>query len=181
MIFTPTSLSGVFIIEPKVIADHRGYFMEVYREELFKEAGISKPFIQDNQSSSLKGTLRGLHIQKSPKGQGKLVRCIRGRIFDVAVDVRPNSPTFKQWVGVELSDTNKKMLYIPPDCAHGFYVLSDVAEMLYKCSDSYAPTLERTLKWDDPSIGIKWPIDETPLILSEKDQKGLALKDFMAS
>lgn len=180
MKINPTSLPGVYVIEPKRFGDHRGYFMELYREDLFREFGISTPFVQDNQSSSVKGTLRGLHLQRAPKGQAKLVRAVSGSIFDVAVDVRPDSPTYKQWFGIELSAENHKMLYLPADFAHGFYVQSDHAEIHYKVSDTYSPEHERTLLWNDPSIGIQWPLSKTP-ILSEKDKNGLSLKDFICS
>ena len=175
--FTQTKLNGTFIIEPTVFGDNRGYFMETYNYKDFAEAGLSMKFVQDNQSASSKGVLRGLHFQtKHP--QGKLVRVLRGSVFDVAVDIIPNSPTFGQWVGVELSAENKKQLYIPAGFAHGFLVLSDYAEFAYKCTDFYDPTGEGGLIWNDPDIGIEWPDTGCEVNLSEKDKKNITFKEY---
>lgn len=171
-----TDLPGVVILEPRVFADARGFFQEVYQHEKYAAAGVSASFVQDNYSRSAKGTLRGLHFQVE-HAQGKLVQCLRGEIFDVAVDLRRGSPTFGKWAGVVLSDTNHRQLYIPPGFAHGFYVLSDLAEMFYKCDDYYFPQHERSLLWSDPAIGIAWPLEGEP-ILSDKDRKGTALSEI---
>ncbi|GJL68050.1 MAG: dTDP-4-dehydrorhamnose 3,5-epimerase [Nitrospirales bacterium] len=169
MKFLPTRLPEVLIVEPDVYRDQRGWFLETYHIQKYQEAGIPLPFVQDNCSSSVRGTLRGLHLQRT-RLQGKLIRVIRGEIFDVAVDIRKGSPTFASWVGVNLSAEDFKQIYIPPGFAHGFCVLSDVAEVEYKCTDVYAPGGEVTIRWDDPRIGIQWPI-ERPL-LSPKDAAG---------
>ena len=161
-------IDGLIIIEPKVFRDSRGLFYEVYSESKYKEQGVPGPFVQDNHSISEKGVLRGLHYQVNP-GQGKLVRVVRGEIFDVAVDIRKSSPTYGNWWGLSLSETNNLQLYIPVGFAHGFCVLSDSAEVLYKCSDYYSPQNERGIIWNDPDLAIDWPI-ENPL-LSEKDIK----------
>ena len=172
-----TSLPGVKIIEPNVFGDHRGWFMETYSEAIFKEAGINLNFVQDNQSfSATKGTLRGLHYQLKPKAQTKLVRCTRGAIFDVTVDIRKGSPTFGKWFGVELTADNKKQLLIPKGFAHGFMTLTDDVEVQYKVDELYAPDCDRGIAWNDPSIGIEWPIDITP-VLSAKDEKAPLLTD----
>ena len=154
--FTQTEIPGVVVIEPQVFGDDRGYFMETYQKDQFAEAGIDKEFVQDNQSRSTRGVLRGLHFQKNHT-QGKLVRVTRGEVFDVAVDCRPNSATFGKWVGVTLSEENKKMFYIPEGFAHGFLVLSDVAEFCYKCTDVYDPTSEGGIPYDDPTVNVQWP------------------------
>lgn len=167
--FIGTDIDGVIIIEPTVFGDSRGYFMETYQNEEFAAAGIKGPFVQDNQSKSTKGVLRGLHFQKEHT-QGKLVRVISGEVFDVAVDCRPNSKTFGKWVGVTLSAENKKQFYIPEGFAHGFLVLSDEAEFTYKCTDYYTPSAEGGVKWDDPEIGIVWPSIDGEIKLSEKDK-----------
>ena len=159
-------IDGLIIIEPKVFRDSRGLFYEVYSESKYKEQGVPARFVQDNHSISEKGVLRGLHYQVKP-GQGKLVRVVRGEIFDVAVDIRKGSPTYGNWWGLSLSETNNLQLYIPVGFAHGFCVLSDSAEVLYKCSDYYSPQSERGIMWNDPDLAIDWPI-ENP-ILSEKD------------
>lgn len=177
MRFTSTDIQDVILIEPQVHGDSRGYFMEVYKKPLFEKNGITEEFVQDNVSSSVKGTLRGLHYQLHPHAQGKLVRVFRGAVFDVAVDIRRGSPTFGRWVGVELSAENKMAMYIPPGCAHGFYVLSETAEFTYKCTSLYAPQDERGIIWNDPDIGIDWPIQDDTPILSEKDKKNPALID----
>lgn len=189
---TKTHIDGLVIIEPKVFGDNRGYFMETYNQEEMANAGLDMVFVQDNQSMSTKGVLRGLHFQKTHP-QGKLVRVIKGRVFDVAVDLRPNSATFGQWYGIELTEENKKQFYIPQGFAHGFLVLSDTAEFCYKCTDFYHPEDEGGLAWNDPKINISWPeiigeyngtpsaegytlTDGTKLNISEKDQKWDVLK-----
>lgn len=174
---TRCDIEGLCVIEPTVFQDERGYFMETYNQNDFREAGLNMVFVQDNQSMSTKGVLRGLHFQKEFP-QGKLVRAVRGAVFDVAVDLRADSETYGKWFGVVLSAENKKQFYIPEGFAHGFLVLSDEAEFAYKCTDFYHPGDEGGVKWDDPEIGIEWPIEEgMQLILSEKDQKWLGLKD----
>lgn len=184
---TKAPIEGLYIIEPTVHGDSRGYFMETYNQHDMEEAGLNMVFVQDNQSMSSKGVLRGLHFQINHP-QGKLVRVIKGRVFDVAVDIREGSPTYLQWFGAELSDENKKQFYISPGFAHGFLVLSDTAEFCYKCTDFYHSNDEGGLAWNDPKIGIKWPEivgkyqgsasaegyslpDGTPLNISDKDQK----------
>lgn len=175
--FTKTSLEGVYIIEPTVFGDERGYFMETYHLGDFKEAGLDVNFVQDNQSKSNKGVLRGLHFQYT-KPQGKLVRAIKGEVFDVAVDLRKDSPTYGQWEGVLLSEENKKQFYIPEGFGHGFLVLSDEAEFTYKCTDFYDAEDEGGILWNDPEIGIEWPLDDiNEVILSEKDKQWKNLKD----
>ncbi|AYD39341.1 dTDP-4-dehydrorhamnose 3,5-epimerase [Clostridium fermenticellae] len=166
-----TNIDGLVIIEMGVFGDNRGYFMETYNEKEFKELGLDMSFVQDNQSKSRKGVLRGLHFQKNHP-QGKLVRVIRGEVFDAAVDLRENSKTFGKWYGVILSEENKKQFYIPEGFAHGFLTLSDEAEFTYKCTDFYHPEDEGGVMWKDTSIDIKWPIkDIKELILSDKDKK----------
>jgi dTDP-4-dehydrorhamnose 3,5-epimerase len=162
----PTSLPGVLIIEPKVFGDDRGFFMETYRADAFRAAGIDAVFVQDNHSRSARGVLRGLHYQE-PNPQGKLVRCTRGALFDVAVDIRHGSPSFGKWFGVELSEANRLMLWIPPGFAHGFCALEDGTDLVYKCTAVYEPASDRAILWNDPDIGIEWPI-ASPL-LSAKD------------
>ncbi len=175
--FQKTDIEGVFIIEPKVFGDNRGYFMETYKYDDFKEAGLDMVFVQDNQSKSKKGVLRGLHFQ-TKHSQGKLVRVIKGEVFDVAVDIRKDSATFGKWVGVKLSDENKKQFYIPEGFAHGFAVLSEEAEFVYKCTDLYHPEFESGIAFNDPEVGIKWPIDGIDeILLSEKDKKWKSLKE----
>ena len=166
MNFTETKLPGVLVVEPPVFRDDRGFFLETYHVEKFAEAGIALPFVQDNHSKSTRGTLRGLHSQWR-KPQGKLVRCIDGEIWDVAVDCRKGSPTYGRWVGETLSSENFKQLWVPPGLLHAFVVLSDTAEVQYKCTDVYDPGYELGVVWDDPDIGIEWPVSEP--ILSEKD------------
>ncbi|MFZ4730977.1 MAG: dTDP-4-dehydrorhamnose 3,5-epimerase [Pirellulales bacterium] len=169
-----TAIPDVLVIEPRVFADSRGLFFESFNERAFAAAvGHDVTFVQDNHSRSTRGVLRGLHAQ-DPQPQGKLVRVVVGAIYDVAVDIRPQSPTFRRWVGVELSAENKRQIWIPPGLSHGFLVLSDTAECLYKTTDYYAPTSERTLAWNDPEIAIAWPL-EAPPILSAKDAAGLPL------
>ncbi len=168
MQFIETELKGAIIIEPKLLEDDRGFFYEFYHREKFLQGGIDIDFVQDNHSSSLKNVLRGLHYQHT-RPQGKLVRATYGKIFDVAVDIDPSSPTYKKWVGIELSAENKTMFYIPPGYAHGFIVLSERAEMQYKCSEMYLPEYDTGIRWNDPEIGIDWPLT-SDLILSEKDK-----------
>ena len=167
----------MILIKPKVFGDDRGFFMETYKKEDFEKAGIKGEFVQDNHSRSRYGVLRGLHFQKEPYAQAKIVRCVRGVIFDVAVDLRRDSPTFGKWVGVILSEFNKHQLYIPRGFAHGFCVLSEVAEVVYKVDNKYAPDYEGGVIWNDEDIGIEWPIDEP--ILSEKDKKWPTLKELI--
>lgn len=173
--FSPLEIPDLILIEPVFFKDERGFFMEIYKYSDFAQAGIKEYFIQDSHSRSKKNVLRGLHYQKYPKAQEKLVQCLKGRIFDVAVDIRIGSPTYRQWVGLELSDENNLMLYIPAAFAHGFVVLSDYAEVIYKCTQEYSPENERGIIWNDPDIGIKWPV-ENP-ILSENDRRLPPLKD----
>ncbi len=176
--FTETKIKGVYIIEPKVFGDNRGYFMETYNKEHFAEAGLTMNFVQDNESSSSKGVLRGLHFQ-TKHTQGKLVRVTKGEVFDVAVDLRKGSPTYGQWEGVVLSAENKKQFYIPEGFAHGFLVLSDHAIFNYKCTDFYCPEGEGGVLWNDPDIGIEWPLEGIDnIILSEKDKVHPTLKDL---
>ncbi|HGF9794575.1 TPA: dTDP-4-dehydrorhamnose 3,5-epimerase [Klebsiella quasipneumoniae] len=171
-----TKIADVKIIEPKVFGDSRGFFLETFEKKRYQEMlNIEYDFVQDNHSRSTKGVLRGLHYQKQ-NAQGKLVRVVRGEVFDVAVDIRPNSPTYGEWQGVILSEENKNQFWIPPGLAHGFLVLSDIADFEYKCTDYYNPGFEGCLIWNDPDVGIKWP-ELTPL-LSEKDQCGKRLKEL---
>lgn len=167
-IFNKTAIEGLYIIEPKVFGDERGYFMETYNQCEFEEAGIRVQFVQDNQSKSRKGVLRGLHFQKQYP-QAKLVRIVSGEVFDVAVDIREGSQTYGKWVGVTLSAENKKQLFIPKGFAHGFLVLSDTAEFTYKCDEFYHPEDEGGIRWDDSTIGIEWPEVEGAVLLSQKD------------
>lgn len=177
-VFNKTKLNGVYIIEPKIFRDERGYFMEIYNKEQFSEAGLNMNFVQDNESRSTKGVLRGLHFQKK-HSQGKLVRVTKGEVFDVAVDLRYGSPTYGKWEGVVLSEENKKQFYIPKGFAHGFLVLSDEAIFNYKCTDYYAPNYEGGIIWNDSNINIKWPLDNIDnVILSDKDKMQLELKDL---
>jgi dTDP-4-dehydrorhamnose 3,5-epimerase len=172
-----TPLKGVVVIEPRVFGDHRGWFMETYSDAKFQEAGIHLKFVQDNQSfSAAKGTLRGLHYQLNPKAQTKLVRCTRGAIFDVAVDIQKGSPTYGKWFGIELTAENKKQLLIPKGFAHGFMTLTEDVEVQYKVDELYAPECDRGILWNDASISIDWPIDIPP-VLSEKDEKAPSLEE----
>jgi dTDP-4-dehydrorhamnose 3,5-epimerase len=168
----PTRIPDVLILEPPVFGDHRGFFMESFNQRVFEDkTGLSLEFVQDNHSRSKQGILRGLHYQiQSP--QGKLIRVVRGEVFDVAVDIRRRSPTFKQWVGVSLSAENHRQVWVPPGFAHGFYVVSDSADVLYKTTDYYAPEHERTLFWQDPTIAVDWPLGDRAPVLSAKDQQG---------
>ena len=171
---TPTAIADVLIIEPRVFGDARGFFYESFNQQAFDKAtGLTLNFVQDNHSRSAKGVLRGLHYQVQ-QPQGKLVRVTRGAVFDVAVDIRKSSPSFGKWVGVELSEDNHRQLWVPPGLAHGFLVLSETADFLYKTTDYYAPEYERCIAWNDPAIGIDWPIEVSPS-LSAKDQGGLPL------
>ena len=163
-----TSIDGVLLLKPKVFGDERGYFVETWQQKRYAELGIDLPFVQDNHSKSTKGILRGLHFQKKHP-QGKLVMVSLGEVFDVAVDIRPNSPTFGKWYGAILSQENQHQLWIPPGLAHGFVVLSDVAHFHYKCTDYYCPGDEGSVRWNDPDLAIKWPYEGTPL-LSAKDE-----------
>lgn len=176
--FIETEIPGVVVIEPTVFGDDRGYFMETYQIDDFAAAGIDKPFVQDNQSRSTKGVLRGLHFQIEHP-QSKLVRVVSGEVFDVAVDLRPDSPTYGKWEGAVLSAENRRQFFVPRGFAHGFLVLSDIAEFCYKCDDVYHPNDEGGLMWNDPEIGIEWPISEgMELVLSEKDKAHPGLKDL---
>lgn len=176
MKFTKTKLDGVVIIEPDVFGDNRGFFMESWNKKKMEEAGFYYDFVQDNHSkSTVKGTLRGIHFQKGKKAQAKLVRCVKGAVLDIAVDLRKNSPTFKQWIGVELSEENKKQLLIPRGFGHGFVTLTDDVEFLYKADNYYAPEADAGIRWNDLDIGVEWGV-ENP-ILSEKDKKNPFLKD----
>lgn len=171
-----TAINGVYIVEPKIFGDNRGWFCETYSKKTFEEMGIHADFVQDNRSFSAKvGTLRGLHCQTDPKSQAKLVSCTKGKIIDVAVDIREGSPTYKKWVAVELSEENKKMLFIPKGCLHGFLTVSENVEISYKVDDFYSPENDRSVCWCDPDLGIDWGIVEP--ILSEKDKSAPLLKD----
>ena len=172
-VFNKCEIPGLVIIEPRAFADDRGFFLESYKKSDFVKNGIDIEFLQDNHSLSSKGVLRGLHYQKPPYTQAKLVRVIKGLVWDVAVDIRKNSPTYKKWFGIELSEENRRMFYIPEGFAHGFLVLSDAAEFLYKTTDYWAPEYERTIAWNDPDLAIAWPLKTTP-ILSNKDAGGTA-------
>ena len=174
-----TELPGVVIIEPQVFDDPRGFFYESYNYQRYAEAGIDVEFVQDNHSRSTRGVLRGLHYQLPPHAQGKLVRVVQGAVFDVAVDVRRGSPTFGKWDGVELSAENHRQLWIPPGFAHGFLVLSAVADFLYKTTDYYSPADERAMRWDDPDIGIRWPLTTLPA-LSQRDAAAPLLRETAA-
>ena len=175
--FTNTKIEGMFLVEPAVFEDNRGYFMETYNENDFKDAGYDLTFVQDNQSKSSKGVLRGLHLQVNYP-QGKLVRVIKGEVFDVGVDLRKDSDTYGEWFGAILSDENKKQLFIPEGFVHGFLVLSDEAEFVYKCTEFYHGDDEGGIKWDDPDIGIDWPLDDIDeIILSDKDKEWKTLKE----
>ena len=178
---TPCDIEGLYVIEPTVFKDERGYFVETYNQNDMKEAGLDIVFVQDNQSMSTRGVLRGLHFQKQFP-QGKLVRVVRGKVFDVAVDLRSDSKTYGKWFGVELSAENMKQFYIPEGFAHGFLVLSDEAEFCYKCTDFYHPNDEGGLLWSDPEIGVEWPMPEgmtvEDLTFSEKDTKWSGIKEY---
>ena len=172
MQFITTELAGIVVVEPKVFEDERGFFMETFHKPRFAAAGIDVDFVQDNHSRSRQGVLRGLHYQISHP-QGKLVRVIRGSVLDVAVDLRKSSPTFGRWFGCELSEVNRRQVYLPAGFAHGFCVTSDVAEVIYRCTEIYMPQDERTLLWNDPALGIDWPVKDPTI--SEKDRRGVPL------
>jgi dTDP-4-dehydrorhamnose 3,5-epimerase len=174
-----TSLSGVLVIEPLVHRDHRGFILETWRADRYAEAGLPEGFVQDNHSRSARGTLRGLHYQVE-EAQGKLVWCAAGEIFDVAVDLRRGSPTYGRWAAALLSDKDHRQLWIPPGCAHGFYVLSEIADVVYKCTAPYAPAHERVIRWDDPDLAIAWPLAGVAPVVSPKDAGGLAFRDAPA-
>ena len=173
MRLTPTELPDVMVIEPAVFEDPRGFFMETWHAEKFRAAGLDRTFVQDNHSGSVRNALRGLHYQLG-RPQGKLVRVVAGEIFDVAVDLRRSSPTFGRWTGMTLSAANRLQLWVPEGFAHGYYVTGERAEVIYKCTDVYVPEEERTLRWDDPDVGIVWPLGAEPPTVSAKDAKGLA-------
>ena len=173
--FKRLEIPEVILIEPKIFGDERGSFMEIYKYSDFAGTGIKEHFVQDNYSNSLKGVLRGLHFQKNPNSQGKLVWCMRGRIFDVAVDIRRGSRTFGHWVSAELSEENNRLLYVPPAFAHGFVVLSEAAGVIYKCTREYSPEDDRGIVWNDPEININWPVKNP--VLSEKDKRHPLLRD----
>ena len=179
---TPTAIAGVLILEPRVFGDERGFFMESFNQKTFVEAaGLAIDFVQDNHSRSAKGVLRGLHYQLPPHAQGKLVRVTQGVVFDVAVDIRRASPSFGRWVGVELSGSNHRQLWIPPGLAHGFLVLSDSADFLYKTTAYYEPKAEQSLRWDDPELAIAWPDVGAPPVLSGKDAAAPGLAELAAA
>jgi dTDP-4-dehydrorhamnose 3,5-epimerase len=171
-------IGGLLTLEPKVFGDARGFFMETWNRKRYAEAGINFDFVQDNISLSRRGILRGLHFQ-NPGGQGKLVSVLQGEVFDVAVDLRKSSPTFGRWHGVTLSGENKRQFFVPPGFAHGFAVMSETALFAYKCTDFYSPQTELTLAWNDPEVGIRWPLENPQL--SEKDARGLRLRDLPAN
>jgi len=179
MKIVPCEIEGPLIIEPQVFGDERGFFMESWNAARFAEAGLDIAFVQDNHSRSQKGVLRGMHFQ-NPGPQGKLVRVVSGAVYDVAVDLRRSSPTFGKWVGVELSAENKRMFWVPQGFAHGFLTLEDDTDFLYKCDAPYAPQNEHSLAWDDPAVGIEWPLDGIDVQLSAKDREGKALAEVEA-
>ena len=174
--FTPLEISDVILVEPRVFTDDRGYFMETYKRTDFHAAGITESFVQDNHSLSSRSVIRGLHFQRPPKAQGKLVLVAAGRVLDIAVDIRPTSATYLKWVGVELSSDVRNMLYIPTGFAHGFAALSESASLLYKCTAEYDATLDAGIRWDDPDIAVPWPFDDP--IVSEKDKSLPAVRDL---
>ena len=174
--FKRLKIPEVILVEPQVFPDERGFFMESFKESIFKENGINTKFVQDNHSHSIKGTLRGLHYQKNPSAQAKLVTALKGEIFDVAVDIRKGSPTYGKWIGEILSEKNHKLLYVPQGFAHGFCVLSDEADITYKVNNEYSPETDRGLLWNDPKVGVKWPIEKP--ITSKKDQQQPLLENI---
>lgn len=176
MNYLATNLNGLFLIEPKVFGDHRGYFFESFRQDLFDKLGTDLQFVQDNQSKSAKNILRGLHFQKAPKTQGKLVQVIKGAVLDIVVDIRKESSTFGQHFSVELNEENKKLLWIPPGFAHGFLTLEDETIFSYKCTEYYAPELEGSIRWNDETLNIQWDIDDP--ILSEKDKNAPLFREL---
>lgn len=176
MRFLPTAIPEVIVVEPQVFGDERGFFMEIYHRARFTAAGIDVEFVQDNHSRSVRGTLRGLHYQIR-QAQGKLVRVVQGAVFDVAVDMRRSSPTFGRWVGEILSAENKRQMWVPPGFAHGFYVLSDSADFVYKCTELYAPEHERCVRWDDADLAIDWPLSDAAMpLVSAKDAAGVLFR-----
>lgn len=175
-IFKELEIEGLILIEPKIFSDDRGFFMETYKESEFIENGIKEKFVQDNFSKSSRGVIRGLHFQIEPMAQGKLVQVVSGRVWDVAVDLRDDSPTYLKWVGLELDDVTRKMFYIPPGFAHGFAALSDEVIFQYKCTNEYDIKAERGIRWDDPDIGISWPVGNH--IVSDRDRELLFLKEI---
>jgi dTDP-4-dehydrorhamnose 3,5-epimerase len=178
---TQTVLPGVLVLAPKVFADPRGFFLESFNQRRFEEAvGAPVSFVQDNHSRSARGVLRGLHLQTAPHAQGKLVRVTRGRVFDVAADIDPASPTYRRWVGIELDDVDHRQIWIPPGYAHGFLVLSESADLQYKTTDYYAAASEVAIRWDDPSLAIDWPALDVPYILSDKDRQAQSLDAAVA-
>jgi dTDP-4-dehydrorhamnose 3,5-epimerase len=174
-IFQRLDIPEIILIEPRRFEDTRGVFMETYKYSDFLRNGIQEHFVQDNYSRSVRDVLRGLHYQRNPHAQGKLIQCIKGKIFDVAVDIRKGSPSFMQWISSELSEENNRMFYVPPGFAHGFIVLSDIADVIYKCTKEYSPEDDRGIIWNDPDIQIRWPIQEP--VLSEKDSRHPLLRD----
>jgi dTDP-4-dehydrorhamnose 3,5-epimerase len=178
MKISDVGLPGLKILEPRVHRDVRGYFLESFRQNVAEEHGIRETFVQDNVSRSRKGVLRGMHYQLPPYGMGKLVRCIRGSVFDAVVDVRSGSPTFGKWFGIVLSDENQLGLYVPPGFAHGFVVLSDSADFTYKCTTYYDPPSERSLRWNDPQVGIQWPMDPDAALLTDKDRRAPTIREI---
>lgn len=179
---TPLAIPDVILFTPRVFGDERGFFFESYNQRAFREAtGLTPDFVQDNHSRSARGVLRGLHYQIEPRAQGKLVRVVQGAVFDVAVDIRPGSPTFGRWVGEELSADNKRQMWIPPGFAHGFLTLTESAEFLYKTTDFYSPEHERCIAWNDPDLAIKWPLGDQAPALSAKDRLGCAFSELSAS
>lgn len=178
----PLALDGVLLLEPRVFRDERGFFQETFHKQRFQELGLPTDFVQDNHSRSCRGVLRGLHFQLQHP-QGKLVRVVSGEIFDIAVDIRPASPTFGQWCGTVLNDQNHQQLWVPPGMAHGFLVLSESADVLYRCTDFYAPDDEYSVRWDDPTIGVNWPVDslgEAELTISQRDQNAMNWQQLQA-
>ena len=174
--FKKLIIPEVILVEPQVFPDERGFFIETFKESIFKENGINTKFVQDNHSHSIKGTLRGLHYQKNPNAQAKLVTALKGEIFDVAVDIRKGSPTYGKWVGEILSEKNHKLLYVPQGFAHGFCVLSEEADVTYKANNEYSPETDRGLLWNDPKVGVKWPIEKP--ITSNKDEQQTLMENI---
>ena len=174
--FKKLNIPDVILVEPQIFPDERGFFIEIFKESIFKENGINTKFVQDNYSHSIKGTLRGLHYQKNPSAQAKLVTALKGEIFDVAVDIRKGSPTYGKWVGEILSEKNHKLLYVPQGFAHGFCVLSEEADVTYKANNEYSPETDRGLLWNDPKVGVKWPIEKP--ITSKKDEQQPLLENI---
>lgn len=179
VIISPVDIPGPLVIEPKVFGDERGFFLESWNEARFKDAGLDLAFVQDNHSRSAKGVLRGVHFQ-NPNPQGKLVRVVSGAVWDVAVDLRASSPYFGKWFGIELSAANKRMFWVPPGFGHGFLTLEDGTDFLYKCTSLYEPASEQSLQWDDPAVGIDWPLGDIVPQLSQKDREGTAFDQIKA-